>query len=105
MFTGCGPGKVETHLTRYAYRLWLDAVAVPFAAPLKSIRCAVLCPTMNVYGDIATDEMSVASAKVANLKLNGKLNRRYVIEKWRKRVGVEPTGDRITCRPPVLKIT
>ncbi len=22
---------------------------------------------------------------------------------WRKRVGVEPTGDRITCRPPVLK--
>jgi hypothetical protein len=26
-----------------------------------------------------------------------------VIEKWRKRVGVEPTGDRIACRPPVLK--
>src|SRR5437773_5469094 len=24
-------------------------------------------------------------------------------EKWRKRVGVEPTGDRIACRPPVLK--
>src|ERR1700687_3238602 len=23
--------------------------------------------------------------------------------KWRKRVGVEPTGDRIACRPPVLK--
>ncbi len=22
---------------------------------------------------------------------------------WRKRVGVEPTGDRKTCRPPVLK--
>ena len=27
------------------------------------------------------------------------------LEKWRKRVGVEPTGDRVTCRPPVLKIT
>jgi hypothetical protein len=26
-----------------------------------------------------------------------------VLEKWRKRVGVEPTGDRIACRPPVLK--
>jgi hypothetical protein len=63
MFTGCGLGKVETHSMRYAYRLWLDAVAVPFAAQLKSIRCAVLCPTMNVYGDIATDEMSVASAE------------------------------------------
>src|SRR4029077_6339389 len=23
--------------------------------------------------------------------------------KWRKRVGVEPTGDRIACHPPVLK--
>ena len=32
---------------------------------------------MNVYGDIATDEMSVASAKVADLKFNGKLNDRY----------------------------
>ncbi len=26
-----------------------------------------------------------------------------VIDKWRKRVGVEPTGDKRTCRPPVLK--
>jgi hypothetical protein len=24
-------------------------------------------------------------------------------ENWRKRVGVEPTGDRIACHPPVLK--
>ena len=24
-------------------------------------------------------------------------------DKWRKRVGVEPTGDRIACHPPVLK--
>jgi len=23
--------------------------------------------------------------------------------RWRKRVGVEPTGDRIACHPPVLK--
>jgi len=26
-----------------------------------------------------------------------------LLSKWRKRVGVEPTGDRIACRPPVLK--
>jgi hypothetical protein len=61
---------------------------------------------MNVYGDIATDEMSVASAKVANLKVNGKLNDRYGAlgyQKWRKRMGVEPIGDRIACHPPVLK--
>ncbi len=24
-------------------------------------------------------------------------------QNWRKRVGVEPTGDRIACHPPVLK--
>jgi hypothetical protein len=26
-----------------------------------------------------------------------------VVKKWRKRVGVEPTGDGIARRPPVLK--
>jgi hypothetical protein len=106
MFTGSGLGKVETHLTRYPYRSWLDAAAVPIAVQQQLLRCTVLCPTMNVYGDIATDEMSVASAKVANLKINGKLNDRYGAlgyQKWRKRMGVEPIGDRIACRPPVLK--
>src|SRR5580658_10565423 len=29
--------------------------------------------------------------------------RSNVVEKWRKRVGVEPTGDGVTRRPPVLK--
>jgi sugar phosphate permease len=29
--------------------------------------------------------------------------RKLLKRKWRKRVGVEPTGDRIACRPPVLK--
>ena len=24
-------------------------------------------------------------------------------KKWRKRMGVEPIGDRVTCHPPVLK--
>jgi hypothetical protein len=28
---------------------------------------------------------------------------REIYNSWRKRVGVEPTGDRKTCRPPVLK--
>jgi len=33
------------------------------------------------------------------------VSRKHLKTKWRKRVGVEPTGDRVTCRPPVLKIT
>ena len=52
----------------------MDAAAAPFAVQQQLLRCAVICPTMNVYGDIATDEVFVASAKVANLKLNGELN-------------------------------
>jgi hypothetical protein len=28
---------------------------------------------------------------------------KYIETKWRKRVGVEPTGDTVRCHPPVLK--
>jgi isocitrate/isopropylmalate dehydrogenase len=35
------------------------------------MRHADIRTTMNVYGDIVTDEMSVASGKVAGLALNG----------------------------------
>jgi hypothetical protein len=31
------------------------------------------------------------------------ISRGWLIEKWRKRVGVEPTGDGIARHPPVLK--
>lgn len=41
------------------------------------------------YGDIVTDEMSVASGKVANLALNGRCER-SLIDKCRKRVGSNP---------------
>ena len=45
---------------------------------------------MNVLGDIATDEMSVASAKVANWKLNCKLNRKYVTKNGGSEWGSNP---------------
>jgi len=37
----------------------------------RLMRHADIRTTMNVYGDIVTDEMSVASGKVAGLALNG----------------------------------
>ncbi len=68
--TGAGIGKIGTHSMRHTYRSWLDAVGTPIAVQQKLMRHADIRTTMNVYGDIVTDEMSVASGKVAGLALN-----------------------------------
>jgi integrase len=66
-----GIGRVGTHTMRHTYRSWLDAVGTTIAVQQKLMRHADIRTTMNVYGDIVTDEMSVASGKVAGLALNG----------------------------------
>jgi integrase len=70
--TDAGIGKLGTHSMRHTYRSWLDAVGTPIAVQQKLMRHADIRTTMNVYGDIVTDEMSVASGKVAGLALNGR---------------------------------
>jgi len=62
---------VSTHTMRHTYRAWLDAVGTPIAVQQKLMRHADIRTTMNVYGDVVTDEMTVASGKVAGLALNG----------------------------------
>lgn len=52
-------------------RTWLDAVGTPIAVQQKLMRHADIRTTMNVYGDVVTDEMAIASGKVAGLALNG----------------------------------
>jgi len=42
------------------------------AVQQKLMRHADIRTTMNVYGDIVTDEMSVASGKLTRLALNGR---------------------------------
>lgn len=69
--TLAGIGKLGTHSMRHTYRSWLDAVGTPIAVQQKLMRHADIRTTMNVYGDIVTDEMSVAIGKVAGLALNG----------------------------------
>jgi integrase len=69
--TDAGIGKLGTHSMRHTYRSWLDSVGTPIAVQQKLMRHADIRTTMNVYGDIVTDEMSVASRKVAGLALNG----------------------------------
>jgi integrase len=91
-----GVGHVSTHTMRHTYRSWLDAVGTPVAVQQKLMRHADIRTTMNVYGDVVTDEMSKAHSKVVSLALNGTETARtpsQVVENWRKRVRVERTID------------
>jgi integrase len=65
--TDAGIGKLGTHTFRHTYRSWLDAVGTPIAVQQKLMRHSDIRTTMNIYGDIVTDEMTVASSKVAGL--------------------------------------
>jgi len=62
-------GKLATHTMRHTYRSWLDAVGAPIAVQQKLMRHADIRTTLNVYGDVVTDEMVQASHKVAGLAL------------------------------------
>ncbi len=67
-----GIGGLGTHSLRHTYRSWLDAVGTPVAVQQKLMRHADIRTTMNIYGDVVTDEMAVASGKVTRLALNGR---------------------------------
>ncbi len=67
--TDAGIGTVSPHALRHSYRSWLDAVGTPVAVQQKLMRHASITTTMNIYGDVVTDEMAVASGKVAGLIL------------------------------------
>jgi integrase len=70
-----GIGGLGTHSLRHTYRSWLDAVGTPIAVQQKLMRHADIRTTMNIYGDVVTDEMAVASGKVTRLALNGRWKR------------------------------
>ena len=61
----------EITAMRHTYRSWLGAVGTPIAVQQKLMRHADIRTTMNVYGDVVTDEMARAALKVAVLALNG----------------------------------
>ena len=64
-----GIGHLGTHAFRHTYRSWLDAVGTPIAVQQKLMRHSDIRTTMNIYGDVVTNEMAVASSKVAELAL------------------------------------
>lgn len=68
-----GVGAIGTHTLRHTYRSWLDAAGTSLAVQQKLMRHASITTTMDTYGDVVTDEMAQANAKVAGLAL-GKAN-------------------------------
>ena len=64
-----GIGHISSHSFRHTYRSWLDAVGTPIAVQQKLMRHTDIRTTLNVYGDVVTNEMAEASAKVAGLAL------------------------------------
>jgi len=64
-----GIGGLGTHAMRHSYRSWLDAVGTPIAVQQKLMRHSDIRTTLNIYGDVVTDEMAKAHAKVVRLAL------------------------------------
>jgi integrase len=65
-----GIGRLSTHTMRHTYRSWLDAVGTAIAVQQKLMRHASITTTLNVYGDVVTDEMATAHSKVVQLALS-----------------------------------
>jgi integrase len=65
-----GIGKLSPHTLRHTYRAWLDAVGTPIAVQQKLMRHASITTTLNIYGDVVTDEMAQAHSKVVQLALS-----------------------------------
>ena len=64
-------GHVRSHSFRHTYRTWLDSVGTPVGVQQKLMRHSDIRTTMNVYGDVVTDDMREAHAKIVGLALNG----------------------------------
>ncbi|MFY9644637.1 MAG: site-specific integrase [Terriglobales bacterium] len=62
-------GKLATHTMRHSYRSWLDAVGTPVAVQQKLMRHADIRTTMNIYGDVVTNQESEAHSKIVGLAL------------------------------------
>jgi integrase len=62
-------GKLGTHALRHSYRSWLDAVGTQIAVQQKLMRHADIRTTLNIYGDVVTNEMAQAHSKVVRLAI------------------------------------
>jgi integrase len=68
-----GIAKLGTHSLRHSYRSWLDAAGTAIAVQQKLMRHSDIRTTLNIYGDVVTDEMMVAHSKVVGMALRRKV--------------------------------
>jgi integrase len=64
-----GIGGLGTHCLRHTYRTWLDSVGTPVGVQQRLMRHADIRTTMNIYGDVVTEDMAKAHGKVVRLAL------------------------------------
>ncbi|PYX34749.1 MAG: hypothetical protein DMG80_00940 [Acidobacteria bacterium] len=62
--------RPDTHTFRHSYRSWLDSVGTAITVQQKLMRHSDIKTTLNIFGDVVTDEMERAGAKVAALALD-----------------------------------
>ena len=60
---------VSSHTFRHTYRTWLDSVGTPVGVQQKLMRHSDIRTTMNIYGDVVTDDVREANRKVARIAL------------------------------------
>lgn len=64
-----GIEKLGTHSLRHSYRSWLDAVGTGIDVQQKLMRHSDIRTTLNIYGDVLTNEMAEAHAEIVRLAL------------------------------------
>jgi integrase len=72
--SAAGIGHVPTHSMRHTFRSLLDAVGTPLTVQQRAMRHSSITTTFDHYGDVVTNELAQAGAKVAELALNGMCN-------------------------------
>lgn len=60
-------GRGGHHSFRHTYRSWLDAVGTALTVQQRLMRHRDIQTTLNIYGDVVTNEMQRASSKVARI--------------------------------------
>jgi hypothetical protein len=55
------------HSFQHPHRSWLDEEGTTSAVQQQTIRCADIRTTMNIEGDLVTDERSTARSKTAKI--------------------------------------
>ena len=61
--------RSRARFIRHTYRSWLDAAGTPIAVQQKLMRHADIRTTLNMYGDVVTNEMAQAHSKVVRMAM------------------------------------